>query len=344
MSRVQAPPLAPMSFSHLAAMTTQLGVHEHAEMREPRTEHGYCTDDVARTLTVVVREPEHSAALDRLASIYLGFLEQAVSKSGEVHNRMSSHGVWIDEAGTGDWWGRAVAGLGATVRYARDPGHRARALRMFLRASNRSSVDVRASAFAAAGAADVLQAQPDATAARMLLIECLARIPRVDDEGFGWPEPTLRYANAALCDALIVGGHALGRQATVNEGLRMLEGLLAVETSAQGHLSVTGSNGRARDETGPLWDQQPIEPAAIADACAHALEITGERRWADGVLRAWAWFDGENDNGIRMFDESVGAGFDGLMPDGHNANCGAESTIAAIRTNQNARMAGRWMS
>ena len=344
MSAVQAPTLAPMSFSHLAAMTTHLGVHEHAEMQEPRIEHGYCTDDVARALTVVVREPEHSAELDRLASVYLAFLERAVSRTGAVHNRMSADGAWTDTAGTGDWWGRAVAGLGATVRYSRDQGHRTRALRAFLRASARSSVDVRASAFAAIGAADVLQARPDATAARMLLIECLARIPRVSDEGLGWPEPTLRYANAALCDALITGGHALGRQATVSEGIRMLAGLMAVETSAEGHLSVTGSEGRSLGERGPLWDQQPIEPAAIADACVHALEATGDRRWAGEALRAWAWFTGDNDNGIRMFDEVVGAGYDGLMPTGHNANCGAESTIALIRTNQNARMVARWIS
>ncbi|WP_241797179.1 hypothetical protein [Microbacterium sp. C5A9] len=45
-----------------------------------------------------------------------------------------------------------------------------------------------------------------------------------------------------------------------------------------------------------------------------------------------------------MFDEATGAGFDGLVPGGRNENCGAESTIAALRTNQNARVAARWVS
>ncbi|GAA1252829.1 hypothetical protein JOF42_002747 [Microbacterium phyllosphaerae] len=344
MKDVQAAVIAPMTFAHLVAMTTPFGLHEHAEFHTPRAELGYCTDDVARALTVVVRESQRSAELEGLESVYLGFLERAVSVRGAVHNRMSAAGVWTDEPTTDDWWGRAIAGLGAAVRYSHDAGHRARALRAFLRAATRSSIDVRASAFAAIGAADVLKARPDATPARMLLIQCLSRIPRVDDEGRGWPEPRLRYANAALCDALIVGGDVLGWRANAADGLRMLEGLLSVETDPRGHLSVTGSSGRGTGEAGPQWDQQPIEPAAIADACAHALEVTGDRRWAGEVLRAWAWFEGDNDNGIPMFDEVRGGGYDGLVPGGRNENCGAESTLASIRTNQNARMAGRWIS
>ncbi|WP_241797180.1 glycosyltransferase [Microbacterium sp. C5A9] len=278
MSAVEAPAIAPLSVEHLAALTTSNGVHEHALLREPRLEHGYCTDDAARALTAVVREPVHSPGLALLASAYLDLLESAVSASGAVRNRRTEAGEWTDEPSTGDWWGRAIGGLGATARYSPDPGHRSRALRAFLRAAARSSADVRASAFAAVGAADVLVALPDATAARMLLIDCLARIPRVADGGSGWPETTLRYANGALCEALIAGGDALGRHETRDEGLRMLAGLIAVETSPHGHLSVTGSSGRSAGEAGPLWDQQPIEPAAIADACARALDVTGDRR------------------------------------------------------------------
>lgn len=345
MSALQTAVIAPMPLTHLAALTTRHGIHEHADRRAPRTEHGYCTDDVARALTAVVREPERSAETDRLAGIYLAFLEKAVTRSGSVHNRMTADGVWSDEPSTGDWWGRAVAGLGATVRYAGDIGLRSRALRTFLRAAARSSADVRASAFAAVGAADVLRALPGTTAARMLLRDCLTRIPRpAAGASPGWPEPSLRYANAALCDALIAGGDALDDEATREDGLRMLDALLDIETAVAGHLSVTGSAGRVQGERGPLWDQQPIEPAALSDACARALAVTGDRRWARQVLRAWAWFEGDNDSGMTMLDAVGGAGYDGLQPDGRNENCGAESTIAAIRANQNARIARRWLS
>ena len=44
-----------------------------------------------------------------------------------------------------------------------------------------------------------------------------------------------------------------------------------------------------------------------------------------------------------MVDADSGAGHDGLHPEGRSDNCGAESTIAAISTHQNARAAARWL-
>ncbi len=333
--------IAPLPYSHVAAMTGSHGIYEHADHRAPRIGHGYCTDDVARALTAVVREPERTAELVGLAGVYLAFLERAVTANGAVHNRMSPAGDWTDQPSTDDWWGRAVAGLGAMVRYAPSAGDRARALRAFLRAAGRSSADVRASAFAAVGAADVLAALPHLAAARLLLVDCLARIPRHPLADWGWPEPRLRYANAALCRALIVGGDALGEDGTVADGIALLTALLAIETSPSGHLSLAGTDGRGAGEPGPLWDQQPIEAAALADACVAALAVTGEAHWARETLRAWAWFTGDNDAGTVMVDLATGAGYDGLEPGGRNENCGAESTLAAISANQDARLAAR---
>ena len=47
----------------------------------------------------------------------------------------------------------------------------------------------------------------------------------------------------------------------------MLTFLLDTEVR-DGHLSVTPVGGRGRGDAGPGFDQQPIEVAAIADACA----------------------------------------------------------------------------
>ena len=52
---------------------------------------------------------------------------------------------------------------------------------------------------------------------------------------------------------------------------------------------------------------------------------------------AWSWFGGDNDSGVPMIDLETGASFDGLEPDGHNLNLGAESTLAAVATWQLAR-------
>lgn len=334
LTSIPAVPLA-----HLAALTDDQGLFEHAQLRTPRRHRGYCTDDVARALGVVSGDHADSSELARLRGIYLDFVDGAVSASGAVHNRRSVSGQWTDRPTRGDWWGRAIAGLGATVLSGASPGLQERAHRIFLRAAQVTGTDVRSCAFAAKGAIDVLAADPQAVEARGLLVECLERIPHQPTADWRWPEPRLRYANGALCSALIEGGSRLGRDDYLSDGLDMLHELLRIESSPSGHLSVTGSAGRGPDDAGPLWDQQPIEVAAIAAACLAALRCTGESQWVDHTLRAWSWFAGDNDGATLMFDPLTGAGFDGLERAGRNENCGAESTLAALATAECARRA-----
>ena len=86
-----------------------------------------------------------------------------------------------------------------------------------------------------------------------------------------------------------------------------------------------------------MFDQQPIEAAAMADACARAYAVTGDQAWHDGVIRSVDWFLGANDVGVAVGDLDRGAGFDGLERDGVNRNEGTESTLALITTMQHAR-------
>ena len=53
--------------------------------------------------------------------------------------------------------------------------------------------------------------------------------------------------------------------------------------------------GWAPGEARPGFDQQPIEVAALADACARACDVTGDRAGATRCVRCAAWFDGDND-------------------------------------------------
>ncbi len=328
----------PVSYRHLVLLSTELGVYEHALQDRPRIEHGYCTDDLARVLLAVTREPERSDDLDRLAEVSLRFLEAAVAPDGRVRNRRDHAGNWLDAAAIGDWWGRVLAATGFAAIHADNLAHRRRAMRVFLHAAQQRSADVRASSFAAIGAAEVLRARPLTTAARALLTDAIAVIPLAPTEEWTWPESHLRYANATLCEALIIGGDTLRRPDLTDRGLELLAFLLATETGPSGHLSVTGSSGRAPGELGPLWDQQPIEVAAIADACSRAYDVTGETGWLEGIRLASDWFIGANDSGASMLDLETGAGYDGLQPGGRNSNRGAESTLAALTTRQHFRV------
>jgi hypothetical protein len=325
-------------FDHLERLTDDRGLFEHALLTVPRREHGYCVDDAARGLVVMCREPEPGPAVRRLARCYLAFVLDALDPTGTCRNRMAADGQWRDEAAVGDWWGRALWGLGVAAASAPTPGMRARALAGFRLAAQCRSPHVRPMAFAALGAAELLRRRPDETAARRLLAGTLAAIgePADDDPRWPWPEERLSYGNASVAEALIDAGDALPDTAALNRGLSLLEFLLRTETR-YGHLSVTPVGGRGRDDTGPGYDQQPIEVAALADACASAFRITHQSSWLTGVRLAWDWFLGDNDSATPMFDPRTGGGYDGLERYGRNLNQGAESTLAMLSTAQQAR-------
>jgi hypothetical protein len=207
----------------------------------------------------------------------------------------------------------------------------------FERAAQGRSTSPRAMAFAALGAAELLAVDPEHPAARKLITDYAASIAApTGDRSWPWPEPRLTYANGVLVEAMIAAGVALDDATLRQRGLDLLAWLIDHETG-DGHLSPTPVGGRGADDVRPAFDQQPIEVATLADACARAAAVDASAVWPDGVAAAAAWFQGANDTGQLMWDPETGGGFDGLLADGVNRNQGAESTLAAISTLQHAR-------
>lgn len=321
-------------YAHLLAMSDQRGLFEHAEGTQHRVEHGYCTDDNARLLVVTSRDPDIDAA-HHLSRMALHFVRGAQDNDGRCRNRMDANGRWTDSGTVEDCWGRALWGFGVAANQHGNPAVRRWAQRSFDKSIRQRSGWSRAMAFAALGATEIATLDPHHAGARSLLGDFLAMIGPVPTSGWMWPEPRLRYGNASLAEAVIAAGEVLGSAADVERGLRMLDWLLTDET-LDGHLSVTGVGGRGPADIRPQFDQQPIEVAALADACWRAHLLTGEQRWADGVLAAAAWFDGANDAGLSMADPVSNGGYDGLQVDSVNLNQGAESTLALLSTRQRA--------
>ncbi|MEU7585617.1 glycosyltransferase [Micromonospora sp. NPDC049230] len=327
------------SFAHLLRMSDDTGLFEHARHAIVRREHGYCTDDVARGLVVVSREPEPSEELIWLAERYLAFLTHAQHADGGFHNRLGHDRRWADEPGLGDWWGRALWGLGTAV--ARSPASwvREEALVAFSRGAGRRTKFTHAMAFAGLGAAEVLRRHPGHVVAASLLADAARTVgPAGTDPRWPWPRQELTYANAALAEVVIVASQLREGGPPLDDGLRMLAWLRDVQLR-DGRLSVVPVGGWRHGGVRLHHDQQPIEVAALADACATAATVTGDPGWDDGVRQAVGWFLGDNDLGTPMWDPATGGGYDGLTAHGPNLNQGAESTLALISTLQHAR---RW--
>jgi hypothetical protein len=268
-----------------------------------------------------------------------------MTPDGRCRNRLDHDGRWEDQPGTGDWWGRALWGLGAAAAHG-PASIRTTAASVFGRGVTQRSPHLHAMAFASLGAAEIVAVDPGHAGARELMADLVAMVDRTpaasmhSGQVWPWPLPRLTYADAAIAEALIAAGTALGVNAVTTHGLALLDWLLATQTLS-GHLSVTPVGGWGPGELRARFDQQPIEAAALADACVRAFECTGDPRWANGLQRAVSWFLGDNDAGVALYDPASGGGYDGLTSDGRNANQGAESTLALISVLQHAKRISR---
>jgi len=324
-------------FRHLIRLTDRVGLFEQAEGVVPRVEHGYRVDDVARGLLVVCREPSPRDELVTLARRYLYFLTQAQAPDGRYRNRLGYNRHWGDEPGTQDCWGRALWGLGTAASRGPTVGIRGEARALFDSGARVRSEWPHAMAFAALGAVEILDILPGHSGALGLLEDAVGVIGEPQaNTAWPWPAPRLSYSNASIAEAVIVAGEKLNNDHVLRGGLRMLEWLLAGETR-DGHLSVVPAGGWGPGETRPGFDQQPIEVAALADACMRAAAVTGDTGWLDGVGMCVAWFLGDNDAKVPLFDERTGGGCDGLSRTSRNRNQGAESTLAMISVLQQGR-------
>jgi hypothetical protein len=326
------------SFAHIVAMSDERGTFEHADHTTPRRQHGYCTDDMARLLVVTTRELDPDAVVRGLARMAFRFVADAQGVTGTTRNRMTSGGRWTGQRSVEDCWGRSMWGFGTAAARGGEGWLRQDALAYFNRGAEQRSPWPRAMAFASLGAVEILAVDPAHRRATDLLDDAAAVIGRSRPTGadWPWPEARLTYANAVLPDALMAIGAARNRPDLVEEGLFLLEWLITRQTNGD-HLSFVPVGGAGPGDPGACFDQQPIEAATLADACARAAVLTGASSWAGHLRRTIDWFLGDNDSSASMIDVTSGGGYDGLRADGPNLNEGAESTLAMISALQHAR-------
>lgn len=332
-ARASSGDLPAPSLAHLRHLTDDLGLWEHALESSPRTEHGFCTDDNARALVVVLRQAPRSSALIDLASTYFGFVLDSRTGTGRFHNRRRADGVWIDAVGSDDSQGRAWWALGTAARIGPTAEFRQVAADAFEASHVFESPHLRSNAYAALGAVEMIAAQPGHQAANELLERTAGVIADAAGGRIPWPEDRLTYDNGRLAEALLAAGATMGRGQLISTGVRLLEWLVGVEANGD-HFSFTPDAGWTPGEPRPSFDQQPIEAASMADACIRAWGITRDPIWKDRALGAGRWLLGHNDIGLALYDPASGATSDGLMEHGVNENRGAESTLAGVATLQ----------
>jgi hypothetical protein len=324
---------------HLRRLTDERGVWEHAEYDEPRVEHGYCTDDNARALVVACHHPGASVDATVVAGVTLRFVLDACDGAGRFRNRRRADGVWLDEPRSDDAEGRALWALGTAARSAPAASQRDAAAAAFAAARPIDSPHLRPHATAVLGAVELLAVDPGHVAARRVAEAGSARIAEAAARRDPWIERRLTYDDARLPEALLAAGGALHQRTYADLGLELLSWLVDEQTHEE-HFSFTPVGGRVPGGARPAFDQQPLEAAAMAAACARAWSLTAEPAWRDLTTRAASWLVGANDTGAILYDTVSGGTCDGLTAAGANRNRGAESTIAGIAALQAAGSTG----
>jgi hypothetical protein len=314
------------SFAHLRDITGQIGLWEHTDHSRPRPEHGFCNDDNARALVITAHEP--SEDVTPLAEVYLRYVLDSRRSDGTFRNRRESNGSWVGDAGSDDSQGRAWWGLGAMAARAPREWMQEASLEAFESSGVFESPHLRANAYAALGAAEIVERARSQPAVD-LLDRTTSALIRATRSAIPWPEARLTYDNARIPEALLAAGLALGDERRSSVGMRLMEWLVDQETTGA-YFSFTPVAGRAPGSVAPAFDQQPIEAWAMADACYRAYVATRDSRWHELVMRAGKWLFGGNDARAAMYDVESGATYDGLTAIGVNLNRGAESTLAGI--------------
>jgi hypothetical protein len=182
------------SFAHVAHMTDEHGMFEHADHTTPRPEHGYCTDDMARLLVVACREPNPDALVLGLAKTALRFLANAQGVTGDVCNRMNHRGRWQGRRTVEDCWGRSLWGFGTAAAQSRHEWLRQDALTRFERGVRQRSPWPKAMAFAALGADEMLSTRPGHRGALALLADAADLLGHPGRERAGRLEACVRPA------------------------------------------------------------------------------------------------------------------------------------------------------
>jgi hypothetical protein len=328
-------PLYPVSRVHLDALSTDLGIWQHARGVEPDRQFGYCTDDVARAIIVDVLHSRELgwAAVDASARRSLRFLQEAFDHtSGRFLNFRDAEGVWLDVAASEDCHARALVGLAAVMAEVPGTDLADQARQIFLRALPASlSFGALRPVSAALLACDaVIEARrpSDAGSAFDLLAARLVEIVGEPTAEWPWFEPILTYENALVPRALIAAGLRLGQPALLARGCSVLDWLIDVQAGESGGFSPIGNKtwwprmaGRSQ------FDQQPIEAASMVAAAADAYRATGREHYLNAAETAYGWFLGDNDLGVPLAIPASGGCQDGLTPWGRNENQGAESTL-----------------
>jgi len=330
--------LPPLRFDHIERLTDRVGIFQHANFGIPNYNEGYCLDDNARALLMMLmayRRTNSEQALKYIA-VYLGYLNYAQNTDGTFRNFMGFNRSFLDDVSSEDAFGRAVWALGYAIAYSPMDAYYQVVQRLFSNAAPHLEhlKSIRSIANTLIGLYYYLKDNPSNEEMSELTRKLAQRLydayqlHRTDT--WHWYESLLAYDNGLLPMAMLCAAEVTNNASFRDVAFESLE-FLESHTLSKGHLSLIGNENWYRQTGVPSpFAQQPVDAMAMVLLYFQAYSYAGDPRYLSRLYTSFMWFLGENDLRVSMYDFDTHGCCDGLQRDGVNRNQGAESTLAYL--------------
>lgn len=330
--------LPPFSLAHIKRLTDDTGIIQHAKFGIPNLKEGYCLDDNARALLMVLiayRQKKDVLALE-LSPIYLSYIHYMQNENGTFRNFLSFNRNFLDEVGSEDSFGRTIWALGYLLGNApNDAYYQMGKLVFFDAARNFENLEsIRSIANTMIGISYYLRSNPsDDQMTERLRHFAHTLIKHYEQNSSGdwkWFEPLLAYDNGILPLALLHSAEILNDDKITTAALETMDFLTSI-TLKDGYLSIIGNKEwYKKDGTRSMFAQQPIDALAMILMYHQAFHLTKNKDYLNKLYTSFMWFLGENDLRMSLYDFETKGCCDGFENYGVNRNQGAESSLAYL--------------
>jgi hypothetical protein len=330
--------LPSFSLAHIKRLTDDTGIIQHANFGIPNLKEGYCLDDNARALLMVLmayRQIKDPLALD-LSPIYLSYINYMQNKDGTFRNFLSFNRNFLDEVGSEDSFGRTIWALGYLLGNAPNDAYYQTGRSIFYNASPNFEKlqSVRGIANTMVGISYYLRNNPadDSMVERLrnLSYKLIIQYEKNSSTDWKWFEPLLAYDNGMLPLALLHSAEILKESKITETAIETMSFLTEI-TLKDGYFSAIGNEkwykkGGERS----MFAQQPVDTLAMVLMYHQAFHLTKDKEYLSKLFACFMWFLGENDLRMNLFDFETKGCCDGFESYGVNRNQGAESSLAYL--------------
>jgi hypothetical protein len=330
--------LPPFSLDHIKRLTDDTGIIQHAKFGIPNLKEGYCLDDNARALLMVLmayRQKKNVLALE-LSPIYLSYIHYMQNKNGTFRNFLSFNRNFLDKVGSEDSYGRTIWALGYLLANSPNDAYYQTGKLIFFNASPyfEKLKSIRGIANSIVGISYYLRRNPndDSMTERLsnLSNKLIKYYEETSSNDWRWFEPLLAYDNGILPLALLHSAEILRDDKITETALESMDFLSKI-TLKDGYLSIIGNEKwYKKDGERSMFAQQPVDALAMILMYHQAFNLTKDKEYLTKLFTCFMWFLGENDLRMSLFDFETKGCCDGFENYGVNRNQGAESSLAYL--------------